>query len=417
VYTCSLVAVGHELLDGRISDTNSDFIADALASLGIKVGLRIIVDDDLEDLRSTLNWAAVRSDLIIVTGGLGPTHDDITREAAAEAFQLPLHRDPEIEEAVRGLFRHMDREMPPSNLKQADLMEGAAPITARLGTAPGQILEREGKIIVLLPGVPREMKDMMANDVVPMLKEKLSIERTRKTLSFTVAARPESEVAETVSPALAQFNDVSVSYRAQPGEIEVRLEEWEKEGGNLARAAEVLKEVLGPWLVAEGDETLEGNLGGELRSRSLTLAVAESCTGGMVGERITRIPGSSDYFLGGVVAYSYAVKERLLQVEKGLLEEKGAVCEEVAEAMARGVKQLFSSDIGLAVTGVAGPGTGNEKEPAGSVAFGLASSQESLAWKFMLPGNRDMVRRVATTVLLAITHFYLQGAKEAIPHG
>jgi nicotinamide-nucleotide amidase len=170
-------------------------------------------------------------------------------------------------------------------------------------------------------------------------------------------------------------------------------------------------------LVAEGDETLEGNLGDELRSRSLTLAVAESCTGGMVGERITRIPGSSDYFLGGVVAYSYAIKERLLGVDKGLLEEKGAVCEEVAEAMASGVKRLFSADIGLAVTGVAGPGTGDEKEPVGSVAFGLASARESTGWKYMLPGNRDMVRRVATTVLLAIAHFYLHGEQEAIPRG
>jgi nicotinamide-nucleotide amidase len=250
-----------------------------------------------------------------------------------------------------------------------------------------------------------------------MLKKKLAIDRTRRTLSFTVAARPESEVAETVSSALAGFQDVSVSYRAQPGEIEVGLEDWEKEGGNLAEAAEALREILGPWLVAEGDETLEGNLGIKLRSRAMTLAVAESCTGGMVGERITSVPGSSDYFMGGVVAYSYAIKEKLLDVDKKLLEKKGAVCEEVAEAMALGIKRLFSCDIGLSVTGVAGPGTGKEKEPVGSVAFGLASSRESLGWKFMLPGNRDMVRRVATTVLLAIALFYLRGEQEAIPHG
>jgi len=416
MYTCCLVAVGHELLDGRITDTNSDFIAGKLASLGIRVGMRVIVDDDLEELSSTLAWAAARSDLVVVTGGLGPTEDDITREAAAEAFQLSLRRDPEIGAALAGLFRRMGRDMPASNLKQADLLEGAVPIKARMGTAPGQILEIGGKIIVFLPGVPREMKDMMIGDVIPMLKEKLCIERTRETLTFIVAARPESEVAETVSPAMAQFEDVSVSYRAQPGEIEVRLES-RGDGGILTAAARRLREVLGPWLVAEGEETLEGNLGRELRARGLKLAVAESCTGGMVGERITRVPGSSDYFLGGVVTYSYAAKERLLRVKRSLLEEKGAACEEVAEAMAGGVRELFSSDIGLSVTGVAGPGSGREKDPVGSVAFGLASQAECLSWKFMLPGNRDMVRRVATTALLAMAYFYLRGAKESITRG
>jgi nicotinamide-nucleotide amidase len=408
VFRCSLVSVGDELLDGRVTDTNSDYITDKLSPLGLEVNLRIVVRDDLEDLRRTLSWVISVSDVVIVTGGLGPTDDDITREAMTDVLDLPLERNKQAEDIIRSLFERMGREMPQSNLKQADLLSGAIPLTARLGTAPGQWIEYRGKYIILMPGVPREMRDMMTGDVLPRLQQYLPLGEAKNTHSFHVAAKPESEVAEMVQEALSGRSDTNVSYRAQPGHIEVRLSTWSGRGV-LDEAVVCIREILGPWLVAEGDATLEGNLGRELRSRGLTLAAAESCTGGMIGERITRLSGSSDYFKGGIVAYSYDVKEKLLGIPEDILKSKGSVCEEVAEAMAKNVRERFSSHLGISVTGVAGPGTGGEKEPVGTVAFGLADREGVHSWKYRLPGNRDMVRQVAATIILAVTYFYVKG--------
>jgi nicotinamide-nucleotide amidase len=408
VYSCSLLAVGDELLDGRVNDTNSEFITEKLEPLGIAVALRIIVGDDNERIGNALSMALMVSEIVIITGGLGPTEDDLTREAVADALGLTLSRDGELEENLKGFFAAMGRQMSPTNLKQADLIEGAEPLTARLGTAPGQWIEHEGKMIAIVPGVPREMRDMIENDVIPRISERLSPGEAGGAVTLLVAAKPESEVAESIQKALAGIDGIKVSYRAMVGQIEVRLTSHAA-GAELAEAEKRAKESLGPWVVAEGDETLEGNLGRELRSRGLTLAVAESCTGGMVGERITRAPGSSEYFRGGVIAYNYDAKERLLGVGRVRLEEMGAVNEEVAKEMAVGVRQRFSADLGVSLTGVAGPESGGEDEPVGTVAFGIADENNAFAWKYRLPGDRQMIRQFATTVLLAIVYFYVRG--------
>jgi competence/damage-inducible protein CinA-like protein len=408
VYRCSLVSIGDELLDGRVIDTNADYITEKLATLGLVVSLRIIVGDDILDLHRTLSWVIDLSDVIIITGGLGPTDDDITREALADVLGLPLERDGQAEKVIRSLFEKMGREMPPSNLKQADLLAGATPLIARLGTAPGQWIEHKNKLIVLMPGVPREMRDMMTGDIIPRLEKHFFLGDVKLAHSFFVAAKPESEVGELVRDTLSVYDNLNVSYRAQPGQIEVRVSTWGGTGA-LNEAVSSIREVLGPWLVAEGDATLEGNLGQELRSRGLTLAVAESCTGGMVGEWITRMPGSSDYFKGGIVAYSYDAKENLMGIPMELLKSKGAVCKEVAEAMAQSVRKRFLSNLGISVTGVAGPGSDGEVEPVGTVAFGLADQEEVHSWKYRLPGDRDMVRQVAATIILSVTYFYVRG--------
>jgi nicotinamide-nucleotide amidase len=408
VNTCSLLAVGDELLDGRVSDTNSDFISERLASLGIRVILRAIVGDDMRNIESMLRVAMSLSDAVIITGGLGPTEDDLTREAVAETLGLSLHRDAQLQENLESFFASMGRKMSPTNLKQADLIGDAAPITARLGTAPGQWLEGEDRIIVLVPGVPREMRDMIETDVMPLLSQRFSLQETARDITLLVAARPESELAEQVQDALSDIQGIGVSYRAMMGQIEVKLKARE-DGADLAEAERRVREALGPWVVAEGAETLEGNLGRELRSRGMALAVAESLTGGMVGERITRVPGSSDYFRGGMTVYTYEAKERLLGVDRQLLENRGAVNEEVAKAMAMGVRERFSSHIGIALTGVAGPESGGEKEPPGTVAFGLADDAGVYGWKYRLPGDREMVRQFATTVMLTIAYLYVRG--------
>ncbi|RJP30506.1 MAG: CinA family nicotinamide mononucleotide deamidase-related protein [Actinobacteria bacterium] len=402
------MAVGDELLDGRVDESNSSFISDRFLPLGARIVLRVIVGDDMEHIGSALEMAMNISQAVVISGGLGPTEDDLTREAVARTLGLPLRRDSLQEERLKEFFAAMGREMSPTNLKQADLVEGAEPITARLGTAPGQWLEREGCMVIMVPGVPREMRDMITGDVVPLLAERFPPRESVEAKVFIVAARPESELAEQVQAAIAGLRDVSVAYRAMMGQIEVKLS-TAADAAALAQAEERIRQALGPWIVAEAGETLEGNLGRELRSRAMTIAVAESLTGGMVGERITRVPGSSDYFQGGILAYTYGAKTRLLGVDAGLLEAKGAVNGEVAEAMASGVRDRLAADIGIALTGVAGPESGDEREPQGTVVFGLADGSGAFSWKYRLPGDRDMVRQFATTVMLTIAYFYVRG--------
>jgi len=403
-----LLAVGDELLDGRVNDTNSDFITAQFHSLGISIVLRINVGDDIEHIGDALRIAMGISDAIVITGGLGPTEDDLTREAVAQTLGLPLCRDSLLEERLKEFFTAMGRVMSPTNLKQADLLEGAVPITARLGTAPGQWLEKDGCLMVLVPGVPREMKDMITGDVIPLLEERFQLRDNITDKTFLVAARPESELAEQVQEALAGMADIKVAYRAMMGQIELKLSTREDAAG-LEEAEKRVREALGPWVVAEGGETLEGNLGRELRSRALTIAVAESITGGMVGERITRVSGSSDYFKGGVMAYTCEAKESLLGVDPHLMASRGAVNEEVAKAMAAGVRKRLAAEVGLALSGVAGPESGGEKEPPGTVVFGLADASGEYSWKYRLPGDREMVREFATTVALTIALFYARG--------
>ncbi len=411
--TCSLLAIGDELLDGRTKDTNSDFITERLHDLGVLVPIRIVVGDDKGLIGGALKLALELSEAVILTGGLGPTGDDLTREAVAEALGISLRRENSLADSLRGFFAAMGREMSHTNLKQADLLEGAVPIIARLGTAPGQWVERDGKIVILVPGVPREMRDMIEGDVMPLLAERFQAGHKGVTVNLIVAARPESELAEVVEGALPGMQGIRVSYRAMMGQIEIKLSA-EDDLVLLKEAEDKVRAVLGPWIVAEGKETLEGNLGRELRARGLTLSVAESLTGGMVGEKITSVPGSSDYFKGGVVAYTYEAKSGLLGVESGLLNSRGAVCEEVARAMAEGVRERLASNIGIALTGIAGPDSGGESEPAGTVVFGLSDEAGSYAWKYRLPGDRELVRQFASTVLLTIAYLHVRG--EDLPH-
>jgi len=408
VYCCALLAVGDELLDGRVNDTNSEFIIERFEPLGLRVALRINVGDEMGHIGRALSLCLTLSDAVIVTGGLGPTGDDLTREAVAEALGLSLHRDGRLEKTLRDFFEAMGRKMSPTNLKQADLVEGAVPIDARLGTAPGQWVEKDGKVVVLIPGVPREMRDMIEVDVIPLLTDRFKLGEKKKKTSFLVAALPESELAEQVEKALSGMPGIGVAFRAMMGQIEVKLSAGRDESG-FEEAEQRVRAALGPWIVGVGTETLEGNLGGELRRRGLTLAVAESLTGGMVAERITRVPGSSDYFLGSLVAYTREAKTDLLGVDEHLLRTRGAVNEEVAEAMALGARRRFSSDLGIALSGVAGPGSGGEAEPPGTVAFGLADESGGYGWKYRLPGDREMVRQFATSVMLTIALLYARG--------
>lgn len=408
----SLLIVGDEVVEGRVEDVNLPYLREVMEELGLELGIAFYVRDDLESLTRCFELALEVSQLVVAAGGLGPTEDDLTAEALAKALRRKLVRHREAAERIVSLFQRMGRVMPPSNLKQAELVEGAVPIYSSHGTAPGQFLELGEKIVVLLPGVPSELKEMVESEVLPRLnfllrrgQRKLQVKKVIK-----VAGRPESEVAATVSRLAAGYPHVKIGYRATPGVIEVNL----KSDGELpGRLLEDIRRELGSSIFTEDERSLEEVLGEFLRDQGLTLAVAESCTGGMLGERITRVPGSSYYFLGGVITYTYQAKSEILGVPASLLEERGAVNEEVALSMARGARRLFRSHLALSITGVAGPGTGGERETVGTVVTGVVTPYGEWAFRYQLPPERELVRQAATTITLAALLFHLRDRGEA----
>lgn len=403
----TVLLVGDELVEGRVEDSNLPFLRDVLEDMGMELSMAIYVRDEKDDISRGLALGMEISEVVITAGGLGPTEDDLTAEAVAEALGRRLVRNHEAAERIESLFRRMGREMPPSNLKQADLVEGAVPIYSGHGTAPGQFLEIGEKRLILLPGVPSELRDMVHGEVVPRLAPFLAA-KERKGLAkkvIRIAGKPESEVADVVTGAASRFPGVKVTYRATPGVIEVTLKAEEELPEGLM---EEIRKELGDFIVSEEGKSLEEALGEMLRDRGMTLSVAESCTGGLLGERITRVPGSSDYFLGGVVSYSYRAKSDVLGVPGELLKAKGAVNEEVALHMAKGARRLFGSDFALSVTGVAGPGTGGESEPVGTVVTGMATPGGEWAFRYRLPGERELVRQAASSIALASLLFHLR---------
>ena len=401
--------VGDELVEGRVQDANLPFLRETFEDLGMELALVLYVRDEMEDLVRCVEVGLELSDVVVAAGGLGPTEDDLTAEAVARALGRRLVRNQEVAERIQSLFRGLGRDMPLSNLKQADLVEGAEALYSGHGTAPGQYLEMGGKRLILLPGVPSELREMVRGEVVPRLAHCQSGEAGKDMARrvLRVVGKPESEVAALVSGAVESFPGVKVAYRATPGVIEITLR---AEGEVPEKLLKEIRKLLGDFIFTEEGEALEEVLGRLLREKGLTLAVAESCTGGLLGERITRVPGSSDYFLGGVVSYTYRAKSEILGVPSSLLEERGAVNEEVAVRMARGARELFGSDLALSVTGVAGPGTGGEKEPVGTVVTGMVTPGGEGAFRYRLPGERDLVRQAASSISLASLLFYLRNA-------
>ncbi len=414
----TIIAVGSELLGADRADTNSLFLAEVLARYGVELGRKAIVGDRLAEIALEIDRARSESSLVLITGGLGPTRDDLTREAVARALERGLDRDPGIIEDIRRKFAAFGREMAPLNERQADVIQGAKVLANRRGTAPALRLEDSGTTLFLFPGVPSELRGLVEEQLEPWLAERGTgggFERR----TFKVACLPESDLEALLEPLYERFGPEGVSLLPSPGEVVVRLTRW---GAPAERAAwldpreDFLGELLGPHVFSrEEDGSLEAEVGRLLTARGRTVVTAESCTGGGVAERLTAVAGSSGYFLGAAVTYSNQLKERMLGVPPELLARHGAVSSEVAAAMALGARSRLGAHYGLAITGIAGPGGGTEDKPVGTVLVALAGPEDALAAerRFQFPGNRERVRRLTTQWALDLLRRSLLGRTES----
>ena len=401
--TAEIIAIGSELLAPDRTDTNSLWLTEKLNSIGIEVKLKTIVGDDDARLEETIRDAVKRSGCVITTGGLGPTEDDITRKVAARALGRRLLLDDVLLEGIRNRFQSFGLTMPERNSRQAMVIDGAAVLDNPNGTAPGLFLEHQGTSVALLPGPPREMKPMFENHVQPRLAEKAGHVRVVRRV-MRVAGIGESAVDEKIAPIYTRYDNPQTTILINQSEIEIQL----TARGRTEADAEVLldklsgeiEERLGHAIFAFRGEKMEEVIGLRLSVGGYTLAVAESCTGGLIAQRITEVAGSSKYFIEGVVAYSSDAKTRTLGVEPILLLEHGAVSAAVAEAMAEGVRKRAATDFGLSVTGVAGPSGGTEEKPVGLVYIALASEVGTEHRKLTLPGDRHLIRWRASQAAL-----------------
>src|SRR5919205_2364052 len=393
--TAEIIAVGSELLTPFRTDTNSLWLTDRLNSVGVEVKLKTIVGDDDARLEETIRDALKRSGTVILTGGLGPTEDDITRKIAARALGRRLSLDERVLEEIRAKFLRWGRKMPEINARQAMVMEGASVLPNPNGSAPGMYLEHDSRVVALLPGPPREMKPMFDTHVLPRLSARAGGVRVARRV-LRVAGLGESAVDERIAPVYTQYKNPQTTILFNRSEIEIHLTaqaRTETEAELLLDGlAGQIEERLGHSIFAFRGEKMEEVVGLRLAVAGFTLAVAESCTGGLISQRLTEVPGSSVYFMEGVVAYSNDAKTRSLGVDAELIQKHGAVSSEVAEAMAEGVRRRADTDFGLSATGIAGPSGGTEEKPVGLVYIALSDDAHTEHRKLMLPGDRHLIR-------------------------
>jgi nicotinamide-nucleotide amidase len=401
-----ILTIGDELLRGEIVDSNKAFLSDRLFGLDVETRFHVSVGDDPTDMEDAFRRAAERSDIALVSGGLGPTRDDLTIEVLARTFGRELQVDQASLEGIKAFFARFGREMSPNNAKQAEFPEGAEVLPNPIGTAPGCLLEESGTLFFCMPGVPRELERMMDEQVLPRIEERLAgapgrpVVRTALLRTFGIG---ESNLDEELAD-IAREADVSLGFRTSfPDNYlrpVVRAATASEAETKLARVCAAIRERLGPMVYGSDAEAMEEVVGKLLRAQGKTLAVAESCTGGLIGERITDVPGSSEYFLGGVVAYADRMKATLLGVPESLLLKYGAVSEPVAIAMAEGARERFGADLAVSTTGVAGPGGGSEAKPVGLVWVGFSDGEESTAQEFELPLDRSRHRMATAQIAL-----------------
>src|ERR1043166_1040483 len=397
-----IIAVGSELLTHQRIDTNSLYLTEQLHALGVEVRRKLIVGDDRALLSAAVNHALAHVGIVVLTGGLGPTEDDITRDAVAAAFGRSLVFRQDICDQIEDRFRRFNRKMAEINRRQAYLVEGADLLPNPRGTAPGQWIEQDGRVAMLLPGPPGELKPMFASECVPRLEQRLPPQVIR-TRFYGVAGMTESELDQLISPVYSKYTNPATTILAAPGDIQVHLrarcatlEETER---LFSEVCGPIEELLGDRIYSREGETLETVVGNLLRERGGTLSVAESLTGGLLGERITLVPGSSDYFVGGFIAYSDRLKTELLGVDASVIERRPAVSEEVALAMAEGASSRTGSTYAVSVTGEAGPVSASGAPP-GRVYIGLAGPGLSEARHFQFSRDPSRVRTPAAQTAL-----------------
>jgi nicotinamide-nucleotide amidase len=399
-----LLAVGSELLFPPRADSNGLWLTERLLDSGIEVIARTTVADEPAPLEAAFRTALARAQVVIATGGLGPTADDLTREAAAAAIGRALRRDPALQEALRQRFSRYGRPMAASNEKQADLIEGAVALANAQGTAPGQSLELEGRLLVLLPGPPAEMKPMFEAQVLPRLRTLAGATSVVRRRVLRIAAMPESEVDEIAAPVYQRCERVKTTILGGAGQVELHLvaqagsEEQAEE--RIEALAAALRAALPGRIFSEDGRSLPQVVVELLRARGLTLALAESCTGGLLSARLTDVAGVSAVLERGFVTYANRAKTEELGVEPSLIERHGAVSQEVALAMAAGARAVAKTDVGIGITGIAGPDGGTSDKPVGLVHIALAGAAGGAVRRAVFPGSRERVRFQATQLAL-----------------
>ena len=406
-----IVAVGTEILLGQIPNSNAQWIGERLAAIGVDVLYQQAVGDNVDRIADAISLAASRADVVIVTGGLGPTQDDVTRESLAKAAGVELERRPELEQAIRDTFARASREMPESNLVQADVPAGARPIQAERGTAPGVVLDLDGTRVYALPGVPAEMREMMERTVLPEL-ESLAGPATIVSRTIRCVGIAESRVAEMLDDLFHGSTNPTVAYLAGGGEVRVRLTakaaSVEEAGALLAPLAREVAERIGEFVTSTSDEELEEVIGRLLRAAGKTIACAESLTGGALSARLARAPGASDYLLGSAVSYSIEAKRTILGVSQETIDGPGVVSRECAAEMAAGARRLFGADVALSTTGAAGPEP-HDGAPPGTVWVAIDTRDVVHQRRIRAPGDREMVVRWSEQAALDLARRLLEG--------
>jgi nicotinamide-nucleotide amidase len=398
-----VVTIGTELLLGLTPDTNAAELGRALAAAGVEVVRHVSVPDRPDAIRTAVADALARTGFVITTGGLGPTRDDMTKREVAALFGKPLALDAAVLRSLEERFRRLGRPMPAVNRTQAEVPAGATVLPNPRGTAPGLWLEEQGRVVVLLPGVPSEMRGLLAEEVLPRIQAR-GTGRVVRSRTVRTTGVPESALAERVGPIEDEIAPLTLAYLPSTDGVDLRVTAWSMPEGEadrrLAESVAILRERAGEHYYGEDGVDLAAVVLDLLRTRESTLALAESCTGGLVAGRVTAVPGASDVFVGGVVAYDDHVKTHWLAVPAALLEAHGAVSEEVVRAMAEGAQRNFAVDAALAVTGIAGPAGGTPEKPVGTVWLAARLGSETRALKRFFPGDRGEIRARSTQAAL-----------------
>lgn len=412
---CEVVAVGTELLLGQIVDTNSSWIGEQLALSGIDCHFQTRVGDNAGRIREVLRTALDRADAVVVCGGLGPTQDDITRDVIAEVMGVPLERDPEVEARIREMFGARGRDMPANNLRQADVPQGATVMAQQPGTAPGLVCPVGAKVVYAVPGVPYEMQEMVLGTVLPDLRRRAGAAAVIRSRTLRTWGRAESALAEDLAERIEQLDGAgnpTLAFLASGIEgLKVRITAKAPDEPTaermLAAEEQVVRGLLGEIVFGVDDDTIDSVVVDLLRERGLTVGVAESLTGGLVGARLTSSPGASDVVRGSIAAYASEIKFDLLAVPEGPVVSEGA-----ARAMAEGARRVLGADVGIAVTGVAGPAR-QDDQPVGTVVFAVVSEGGTDVVTTRLPGDRYRIRDFATISLLDLLRRHLLGGDRA----
>ncbi|MCD6098105.1 CinA family nicotinamide mononucleotide deamidase-related protein [bacterium] len=393
-----IISVGNELVSGRTVDTNSNLISKSLSAIGVETVGKISVPDEKKAIKEAIQFAIGRADAVIITGGLGPTPDDVTVEAISEFLgeKLVFHKD--VLDSIREHFDSQGLVMPENNIRQAYLPESATPIPNNVGTAPGLFIKKDGKRIFAIPGFPSEMEAMLNGFIIPKLSG--TEELTERFESFSTAQVPESQILTMLEKKLSKSSLKQIRFYPSYTGINLQVPK---------ETAPAVRELLSDYIVANGEKKLEQVIGEILRTRGQTLSVAESCSGGMLASRIVSVSGSSDYFLAGIVSYSNEAKKKLLGVREETLRKFGAVSPETAAEMAEGARKIHNCDFALSTTGIAGPTGGTREKPVGLVYIGLATKEGWSVRRYFMPSERNIFRLKTTQAALNILWVYLTG--------